>query len=185
MTQEKLQLYFGVLIRHGTTMTLFNQLPKRLMHSLPPSLDERFFHFIFFLVFDLTSSFITLYFSNSFKISRNSSSVTLLSFKALEMCKAIVFNFVEAIILIFSCFSALDVDFFTLYLPIILSSPLKSDTPSITMTIGAATIVDNKATPPAPPPRVIVLKTVSNYSSSSEILFTQSSLVVTSFCRND
>ena len=71
---------------------------------------------IFFFVFDLTSSFITLYFSNSSKFSRNSSSVTLLSLKALETCEAMVSSFAEAIVLIFSCFSALDVDFLTLYL---------------------------------------------------------------------
>ena len=55
---------------------------------------------IFFLVFDLTFSFITLYFSNSSKISRNSSSVTLLSFKAfgdirsygIQLCRSYRFN---------------------------------------------------------------------------------------------
>ena len=112
---------------------------------------------IFFLVFVLTSSFITLYFSTSSKINRNSSSVTLLWLKALEICEAIVFNLVDAIILIFSCFSALDVVFFTSFLPIVLSSPVKSDLPSIATTIGATTIVVNKATPPAPPPTVIVI----------------------------
>ena len=47
---------------------------------------------IFFLVFDLTASFITLYFSNSSKIIRNSSSDTLLSLKALEICEDMVFS---------------------------------------------------------------------------------------------
>ena len=126
---------------------------------------------IFFLVFDLTSSFITLYFSNSSKISRNSSSVTLLSLKALEICEAIVSYFVDAIVLICSCFSALDVDFLKLYLPIILRNPVKSATPSIAMTAGAAITVDSKPMPPAPPPKVIH---VVDYSSRSEILFTQS-----------
>ena len=85
---------------------------------------------IFFLVLDLTFSFITLYFSSSSKISRNSSSVTLLSLKALETCEAMVSSFAKAIILIFSCFSALDVDFLMLYLPIILRNPVKSATKS-------------------------------------------------------
>ena len=62
-------------------------------------------------------------------------------------------------------FLSLDVDFFTLYLPIILRSPIKSATPSIAITAGAATIVDNKPIPPAPPPKVIALKTVSTLST--------------------
>ena len=70
------------------------------------------------------------------------------------MCEDMVSNFAEAIVLIFSCFSALDIDFFTLYLPIILRSPVKSATPSIAITAGAATIVDNKLIPPAPAPIV-------------------------------
>ena len=80
---------------------------------------------IFFLVFVLTSSFITLYFSNSSNISLNSS-IMLLSLKASETCEVIVYSFAEAIVLIFSCFSALEVNFFTLYLPIILRNPVKS-----------------------------------------------------------
>ena len=76
-------------------------------------------------------SFITLYFSNSSNISLNSSSIILLSLKAFETCEVIVSSFAEAIVLIFSCFSALEVNFFTLYLPIILRNPVKSATPSI------------------------------------------------------
>ena len=89
--------------------------------------------------------------------------------------EAVISNFAEAIVLIFSCFSALDVDFFTLYLPIILRNPVKSATPSIAMTVGAAITVDNKATPPAPPTMVIVIKNrihVVDYSCCSKILFT-------------
>ena len=76
-----------------------------------------------------------------------------------------VSNFAEAIVLIFSCFSALDIDFFTLYLPIILRRPVKSATPSIAITAGAATIVVNKLIPPAPAPMVIVIKIVSTLST--------------------
>ena len=65
----------------------------------------------------------------------------------------------------FFVFSALDVDHFTLYLPIILRSPVKSATPSIAITAGAAIIVDNKPIPPAPAPMVIVIKTVSTLST--------------------
>ena len=43
--------------------------------------------------------------------------------------------------------------------------PLKSATPSIAITVGAATIVDNKPIPPAPAPMVIVIKTVSTLST--------------------
>ena len=139
---------------------------------------------IFFLVFDLTSSFITLYFS---KISQDSSSVTLLSLKALETCEAMVSSFAEAIVLIFSCFSALDVDFFTLYLPIILRNPVKSATHSIAMTAGAAITVDNKPIPPAPPPKVIAIKAVSTLSTilaTIKCFLLKASLVATSFSRN-
>ena len=45
---------------------------------------------IFFLVLALISSFITLYFSDSSMISRNSSSVTLLSLKGLLQCKVFI-----------------------------------------------------------------------------------------------
>ena len=148
-------------------MIFFNELPKGLVCFLPPPLDEvsSVLVVIFFLVFDLTSSFITLYFSNSSKISQNSSSVTLLSLKALETCEAMVSSFAEAIVLIFSCFSALDVDFLMLYLPIILRNPVKRATPSIAMTVGAAITVDNKPIPPTPPPKVIAIKTVSTLST--------------------
>ena len=130
---------------------------------------------------------MTLYFSNSSEINQNSSSVTLLLLKALEIYEAIVFNFVDVIILIFSCFSALDVAFFTLYLPIILNSAVKSDTPSIATTIGVTTIVVSKATPPAPPPRAIAIKTVSTLSTILDALkyfLLNASLVVTSISRN-
>ena len=142
---------------------------------------------IFFLVFDLTSSFITLYFSNSSKINHNSSSVTLLSLKAFETCEVIVSNFAEAIVLIFSCFSALDVDFLTLYLPIILRNPVKSATDSITITVGAAITVDNKPMPPAPPPNVIAIKTVSTLLTilaALKYFLLKAPLVVTSFSKN-
>ena len=79
------------------------------------------------------------------------------------MCEAIVYNLVEAIVLFFSCFSALDLDFFTLYLSITLRNPVKSATPSITMTTGVATTVYNKPMPPAPLPKVIVIKPYPRY----------------------
>ena len=142
---------------------------------------------IFFLVFDLTSSFITLYFSNSSKISQNSSSVTLLSLKALETCEAMVSSFAEAIVLIFSCFSALDVDFLTLYLPIILRNPVKSATPSIAITAGVAITVDNNPIPVAPPTKVIPIKTISTLTTIPATLkyfLLKASLVATSFSRN-
>ena len=94
---------------------------------------------------------------------------------------------VEAIILIFSCFSALDVELFTLYLPIILRNPVKSATPSITMTAGAAITVDNKPMPPTPPPKVVAIKTVSTLSTIQAALkyfLLKASLVATSFSRN-
>ena len=161
--QEKLHLYFGVL-NLNPFIVLFNELPKGLTRFLPPlSMSVSSVSVaIFFLVFDLTSSFITLYFSNSSKIIRNFSSVTLFSLKALETCEAMVSSFAEAIVLIFSCFSALDVAFFMLYLPIILRNPVESATPSIAMTAGAAITVDNKATPPAPPPMVIAINPFPN-----------------------
>ena len=142
---------------------------------------------IFFLVFYQTSSFITLYFSNSSKINRNSSSVTLLSLKAFETCEVIVSNFVEAIVLIFSCFSALDLDFLMLYLPIILRNPVKSATDSIAITVGAAITVDNKPMTPAPPPNVIAIKTVSTLSNilaALKYFLLKAALVVTSFSKN-
>ena len=142
---------------------------------------------IFFSVFNLTSSLITLYFSHSSKINRNSSSATLLSLKALEICEDMVSNFAEAIVLIFSCYSALDIDFFTLYLPIILRNPVKSATPSIAMTVGVAITVDSKATPSAPPPKVIAIKTVYTLSTilaALKYILLKASLVATSFSRN-
>ena len=76
-----------------------------------------------------------------------------------------VSNLVEAIVLIFLCFSALEVDFFTLYLPIILRSPVKSAIPSNGITTDDVTTVDNRPIPPAPAPKVIVIKTVSTLST--------------------
>ena len=142
---------------------------------------------IFFLVLALTSSFITIYFSHSSKINRNYSSVTLLTLKALEICEDMVSNLVEAIVLIFSCFSALDVDFFTLYLAIILRNPIKSAIPSNGITTGDATTVDNKAIPPAPAPKVIVIKTVSTLSTilaALKYFLLKASLVATSFSKS-
>ena len=98
-----------------------------------------------------------------------------------------VSNVVEAIVLIFSCFSALDVDFFTLYLPIILRNPVKSAIPSNGITLGDATTVDNRAIPPAPAPKVIVIKTVSTLSTilaALKYFLLKASLVATSFARN-
>ena len=141
---------------------------------------------IFFSVFDL-NFFITLHFSNSLKISQNSSSVTLLSLKALETCEAMVSSFAEAIVFIFSCFSDFDVDFLTLYLPIILRNPVKSATPSIAVTVGATITVDNNPIPAAPPPKVIAIKTVSTLSTIPAALnyfLLKASLVATSFSRN-
>ena len=52
-----------------------------------------------------------------------------------------------------------------LHLPIILRNLVKSATPSITITIGATSTVDNKPIPQAAPPKVIVIKTVSTVST--------------------
>ena len=52
----------------------------------------------------------------------------------------------------------------------ILKSPVKSATPSIAMTVGAAITVDNKPIPPAPAPKVIVIIHVVDYSSRPKIL---------------
>ena len=69
----------------------------------------------------------------------------------------------------------------------ILRSPVKSATPSIAITAGAATIVDNKLIPPAPAPKVIVIKTVSTLSTilaALKYFLLKASLVSTSFSRN-
>ena len=98
-----------------------------------------------------------------------------------------VSSFAEANVLIFSCFSALDVAFFTLYLPIILRNPSKSATPSIAMTAGAAITVDNKATPPAPPPKIIAIKiesTLSTILATLKYFLLKASLLSTSFSKN-
>ena len=92
----------------------------------------------------------------------------------------------EAIVF-FSCFSALDVDIFTLYLPIILRSPVKNAIPSNGITIGDATTVDNIAIPPDPAPKDIVIKTVSTLSTilaALKYFLLKASLVATSFSRN-
>ena len=105
----------------------------------------------------------------------------------MEICEGIVSNVVEAIVLIFSCFSTLDVDFFTLYLPIVLRNHVKSATRSIAMTAGAAITVDNKPIPLAPPPKVITIKTVSTLSTilaALKYILLKASIVVTSFSRN-
>ena len=101
----------------------------------------------------------------------------------MEICEAIACYLVEAIVLIFSCFSALDVDFFTLYLPIILKSPVKSATPSITMTTGAATTVNNKPMPPSTPP-IKTVSTLSTILAALKYYLLKASLVTTSFSRN-
>ena len=52
------------------------------------------------------------------------------------------------------------------------------------MTVGAAITVDNKATPPAPPPKVIAIKTVSTLSTilaTLKYFLLKASLVATSF----
>ena len=55
ITQEKLTLYFGVLIRHGATMTLFNQPPKGLTSFLPPPLYQTFLFFFLKLFLRIVS----------------------------------------------------------------------------------------------------------------------------------
>ena len=72
----------------------------------------------------------------------------------------IVFNLVAAIVLSFSCFSALVVDFFTLYVPIKLKKKktVKAATPSNTITADTATTIDSKPIPPAHAALVTVTK---------------------------
>ena len=63
---------------------------------------------------------------------------------------------------------------------------VKSATP-ITITAGVATIVDNKPIPPAPPPKVIAIKTVSTLSTilaALKYFLLKAPLVSTSFSRN-
>ena len=120
MTQKKLQLYFGLVIRYGTVMTLFNQLPKGLTHFLPPSLNEQFFGRYLFL--SLCPNFF-LHDFILFQFFQDQLKLLISHLKALEICETIVFNFVDVIILIFSCFSALDVVFFAPYFLLYLVVP--------------------------------------------------------------
>ena len=76
---------------------------------------------------------------------------------------------------------------FRLYLPIILRNPVKSAIPSNGITIDIATTVDNRAIPPAPSPKVNVIKTVSALSTilaALKYFLLKASLVATSFSRN-
>ena len=63
----------------------------------------------------------------------------------------------------------------------------KIASPSIAITAGAATIVDNKLIIPAPAPMVIVIKIVSTLSTilaTLKYFLLKASLVATSFSRN-
>ena len=94
-------------------------------------------------------------------ISLNSSSLILLSINASDICEAIVFNLALANVLIIKCFSALIVVFFTTLLPINEMNPVAIAPISKPKAMGTATTVDNKATPVAPAPIEIVIKTLS------------------------